>query len=248
MSIWAERWACDQTVGSTGAKFVLVSLARFADEQGRCYPSQQTISDLTEQDERTVRRHLAALEEKGLIKRQERRRSDGTRTSDLFFLQGPAEAFKPAVKSSGGTSGQNDRNNRTKTAEPPDKLSGELISENNQKEERRINPPNHADVDSTVWADAPWLLKFLQDQATFNGTRLPRLLNHDYWSDLSEAINGLEESFLRSEFAKMAIWLRDNRSRAPTEKGVRRFVATWLEKAAENRRRKANAGNQNSRH
>ncbi len=87
------------------------------------------------------------------------------------------------------------------------------------------------------WADSPWLLKFLKEQTTFNGHHLPRLMNHDYWADLSETTNGLAAPFVTREFAKMSIWLRDNPRRAPTPVGIRRFVSGWLQRAYEHDRR-----------
>lgn len=118
--------------------------------------------------------------------------------------------------------------------------------EEEEKNHRNDSPPSCADADSAEqWADAPWLLNFLNQQHTFNGNKLPRLKQYAYWSDLSEAINGVDESFLTAEFAKMANWLRDNPRRAPTDKGVRRFVASWLQKAADRRRQEKTSGNQN---
>lgn len=90
--------------------------------------------------------------------------------------------------------------------------------------------------------DDLWLRNFLAgEQKVFNSDRLPLLLNPDFWSDLSTAINGLDLPFVRAEFAKMAIWKRDNPARAPTRAGVRRFVASWFCRAANDRRKQLRA-------
>lgn len=96
MSVWATKWAYRQQVEPAGAKFVLVALADFADENGNCYPSQQTLAGMTGQGERTVRDHLATLEEMNLISRKHRRK-EGSFTSDIFTLNAPKEDLSPAA-------------------------------------------------------------------------------------------------------------------------------------------------------
>ena len=84
-----------------------------------------------------------------------------------------------------------------------------------------------------------WLLTYLsQQQHTFNGHHLPNLMDHRFWDDLSEATNGIDQPFIAREFAKMSLWLTDNPKRYPTPRGVRRFVAAWLERAAEHERKR----------
>lgn len=114
MSHWASTWAYEQDVQPCGRKFVLVALAGFADEEGYCYPSQATLASMTGQDARSVRRHLASLEEDGVIKRKHRRGKSGQRTSDGYTLQAPAFRLKP--KRSKCPQGQ------------PDKMSGDKLS------------------------------------------------------------------------------------------------------------------------
>ena len=95
MSIYATKWAYAQKVKPSGKKFVLVALANFADSEGRAYPGVNTLAIMTGQDERSVRRHLDDLEEAGLIESVERRRKDGSRTTNDVFLKAPQEALEP---------------------------------------------------------------------------------------------------------------------------------------------------------
>jgi hypothetical protein len=61
-----------------GEKLVLLALADQANDEGRqCWPSVDTIGQRSGQGERTVRRALASLEERGHLTRQHR---DGTST------------------------------------------------------------------------------------------------------------------------------------------------------------------------
>lgn len=86
-------------VGSPSAKAVLLILADYADERWSCYPSQGRIAAESELGERTVRRVLRELEDRGLIKRQRRGDKRGNRTSDRIFLVPATLASLPATMS-----------------------------------------------------------------------------------------------------------------------------------------------------
>jgi hypothetical protein len=86
VSVHAISWALDQKVSPTGAKFVLVALANYADENGIAYPSQARLAEQTNQSERAVRGHLATLERQGFIKRTRRHSKSGARTSDIYEI------------------------------------------------------------------------------------------------------------------------------------------------------------------
>ena len=100
MSYEATGWAYEQEIDNSSAKFVLVVLANFADEQWTCFPGQKRISRMTGMSERTVRRSLEWLETEGYISRQHRTGPTGRRTSDRYQLIDP-----PATV----TTGQSDR-------------------------------------------------------------------------------------------------------------------------------------------
>jgi hypothetical protein len=68
-------------------KLVLLALAQFVDESGRCYPARATVASMTGLAERTVQRILVGMTEKGLITRTERFRPNGSRSTDLIALQ-----------------------------------------------------------------------------------------------------------------------------------------------------------------
>jgi hypothetical protein len=67
-------------------KLVLLALANFANEEMRCWPSQERLADDTELSARTVWTALQSLETKGVLSRQARKRADGSRTTDVFTL------------------------------------------------------------------------------------------------------------------------------------------------------------------
>lgn len=87
MSVRAMVWAFERKIEAPGAKLVLLALANYAGSEWGCFPGQETLARDTSMSARTVRRHLARLERDGFIVRSERRRSDGSRTSDMCILQ-----------------------------------------------------------------------------------------------------------------------------------------------------------------
>jgi len=76
MSVWEQSWAYEQRLGKwretkgakktwkgdPGAKSVLAALATFADEMGYAYCGQETLAEMTDMTERSVREHLHNLE------------------------------------------------------------------------------------------------------------------------------------------------------------------------------------------
>lgn len=82
---------------SATEKLVLICAANYTDPQARCYPSQRKLAEDSGLTDRTVRAALASLREKGLIEVLERRRPDGSRSTDLITLKLQAEAISGGV-------------------------------------------------------------------------------------------------------------------------------------------------------
>jgi hypothetical protein len=120
VSIEAMVWAKRTQTGSPTRRIVLYVLADYADEAGTCWPSQRTIADQTELNERTVRRALGELEEVGLIRRIQRARPNGSRTTDRIelALERPPDR-EPAPAPDRGTGGP-----RTEEPGAPDTAPG----------------------------------------------------------------------------------------------------------------------------
>lgn len=86
MSVQAITWALKQKTGSPSAKAILLALANYAGSDGDCYPSQERLSDDTEQSVDSVQRRLRELETAGFIYRQHRQGKRGWRRSDEFVI------------------------------------------------------------------------------------------------------------------------------------------------------------------
>jgi DNA-binding transcriptional ArsR family regulator len=85
MSGRALNWAWSQDAGDPTAKLILARLADQANDDGLSWPSKRSLADAAGVSPRTVQRHLTALEERGLLVRQERL-SKGRTTSNAYLL------------------------------------------------------------------------------------------------------------------------------------------------------------------
>lgn len=85
MSISALNWSFEQDLPHA-EKSVLVALAHRADKDGYCYPGIEMIATMTGASRRTVMRAIQGLDEKKLITRERRHRSNGSRTSTSYTL------------------------------------------------------------------------------------------------------------------------------------------------------------------
>ena len=129
MSVEAITWALGFAAESATEKAVILVLANYADGDGVSFPGQQSIAKQASCTDRTVRRVLDSLEQRGIISRTQRRRRDGSRTSDVIVLV----AFQQPDKLSGSESqadtvsdptGHSDRAYRTACPNQPDTVSG----------------------------------------------------------------------------------------------------------------------------
>ncbi|MBK3745192.1 helix-turn-helix domain-containing protein [Paraburkholderia aspalathi] len=107
MSFQAMTWAVKQKVGSATGKAILLMLANYADDEGKCFPGQDKLAAECKCSPRTVREWLDKFEKMGIVSRSERRRGDGYRTSDLIILDLESS---PAGNSPENTSPENDDN------------------------------------------------------------------------------------------------------------------------------------------
>ncbi len=93
MSARAISWARTTRTGSGTLKAVLLAVAARAGEDHNAWLSRRQLADETEFNERTVTRSLAALERRGLIRREAYHYPDRSRGPDIIHLMiGAAQA------------------------------------------------------------------------------------------------------------------------------------------------------------
>lgn len=67
MSVQAIAWVAKQECGGPSGKVLLYALANYADEHGRCWPSQKRLAEDTELSDRSIRTWIGKLAEMGLL-------------------------------------------------------------------------------------------------------------------------------------------------------------------------------------
>lgn len=65
---------------------VYCCLLRHSDKNGVCFPSRKLIANECQIDIKTVDAAIKTLEKAGLLKKEQRRRKDGTNTSNRYIL------------------------------------------------------------------------------------------------------------------------------------------------------------------
>lgn len=68
MSIAAVAWAMKQPVSPTTRKFVLNTMAQYADADGKCWPKQEAIAEQVGIGVRMVKKHVRALVAEGFLR------------------------------------------------------------------------------------------------------------------------------------------------------------------------------------
>ncbi|HBZ2630508.1 TPA: helix-turn-helix domain-containing protein [Klebsiella pneumoniae] len=145
MSLMAK--AMGVKVGNSLRKLVLIKLADNANDKGECWPSYQHIADQCECSKSAVRNHIDALEDMGLLKRENRVGVNNGKgnTSNVYYLSldatpmpskstGVCHEIAPPMPSDGTPPMPPDGTRTSHSFEPvtePDSLSarGQFISE-----------------------------------------------------------------------------------------------------------------------
>lgn len=85
MSIQYVKMAIDTKL-SVALKLLLIIICEAANKDGYCWPGLRLISEKSGLCERSVQRGIAALESAGFVKRVPRHRSDGSSTSNGYYV------------------------------------------------------------------------------------------------------------------------------------------------------------------
>ncbi|EBO1869729.1 helix-turn-helix domain-containing protein [Salmonella enterica subsp. enterica serovar Schwarzengrund] len=93
MSLMAK--AMNIKVGNPLRKLVLIKLADNANDNGECWPSYQHVADQCEVSRSTVKSHIRALEEMGLLKREFRRKGELNQSNVFYLTLDNAQQIQP---------------------------------------------------------------------------------------------------------------------------------------------------------
>jgi hypothetical protein len=97
MSIKSMTWAFSQPL-SGNEKVVLLALADFADDDGKCWPSMPLIAEKSYLSVRTVQRIVLSLSDQGYLFFERRESGNGRPTSSLYRLIFDGDNLSPLGK------------------------------------------------------------------------------------------------------------------------------------------------------
>lgn len=140
MSYDAERWARSQKVGNASAKFVLIELASALNRNdSECYPSIDTLEEVTELNRKTVIASTKLLEEKGFIKKRRTFENGKQRIYYSFPMFNPSEwALKQSSKNGTLESTENGTTESTKNGTHESTVFGPVTRNKNKEKEQGI--------------------------------------------------------------------------------------------------------------
>lgn len=97
MSYRAMDLVYDMEVTDPVAKFVLLTIAKHADEKMQCFPSMDRLASLTGLSPRTVQRKITALRKDGFLS-VSNRSIGGKRTSNYYTISRPVSTGQSVVE------------------------------------------------------------------------------------------------------------------------------------------------------
>ncbi|EKE2046270.1 helix-turn-helix domain-containing protein [Salmonella enterica] len=92
-------------VGNPLRKLVLIKLADNANDEGECWPSYQHIAYQCEVSRSTVKSHIRALEDMGLLKREFRRKGELNQSNVFYLTLDNAQQIPPESGGAGADRG-----------------------------------------------------------------------------------------------------------------------------------------------
>lgn len=105
MSMNLMAKAMNIKVGNPLRKLVLIKLADNANDNGECWPSYQHVADQCEVSRSTVKSHIRALEEMGLLKREFRRKGELNQSNVFYLTLDDAQQIQPESGGAGAALG-----------------------------------------------------------------------------------------------------------------------------------------------
>lgn len=245
MSVEALSWAWRQHLGGDAiAKHVLICLADWANDHGDgfqvCWHCQASIATRVEVSRETVRRALKRLEDRGIIRRRQRFKADGSRASDVITLvlswQSP-DASAPSTPTSPQDGGTPSPQNEGSSPHSEGTLPSQVGS-NPNKPKKNLTSSLRSDVGAR--ADAPTKKQAGQEKASAKASRLP-----EEWQLPAEWADWVLGEFAvsRTEIADAAASFRDYWCGKPGSQALKLdWLATWRNWCRKEFRRKRREG------
>lgn len=207
MTIRAMNWAWDVEL-PPALKLVLLKLADRANDDGECWPGQESIAKACGVGARTLVRHIATLEQMGLIRTERRYGEDGRRETNMYVLSLSANLAH-------GLSAKSCTNHVPTVALT---LNEEPTYETTDATNKLAAPaPDPIAPDPVQFDGVRWSI----DNAVFDGWMVAYQNGRTHQDT---------EDWIEAELAKAALWLQSNPRKR--KKNYLRFLTGWLTRAS----------------
>lgn len=219
MTIRAMNWAWGIEL-PPATKLVLLKLADRANDDGECWPGMASVASQCCISERTLMRHLDALEEIGLLQKSKRKDDSGRQMPNVYTLN---LEYQPGDKLSPGDDEPGDKPGESRvTTVSPDKELKLFIepTDINHKhaQECARHPVEQIAADPVRFDGVSWTV----DDAVFDSW-LVAYQNGRTYQDT--------EDWIEAELEKASVWMRANPRKAARKKKLLQFLAGWLTRA-----------------
>jgi len=211
MTIRAMNWAWEVEL-PPALKLVLLKLADRANDDGECWPGNASIAKACGIGARTLVRHLATLEELGLIKSTARYNDDGKRSNNVYQLDLDGSL---SANLAHGLSAKSCTNHVPTVAHDKElKLFIETTYETTD-----ATTTVAADVDEPIVPEPVQFdgVRWTVDNAVFDGWLIAYQNGRTHQDT---------EDWIEAELAKAALWLQANPRKR--KKNYLRFLTGWL--------------------
>ena len=121
----AENLIIDSEDFTMAEKMAYLTLVRYADRDNKAFPGIATLAKKMGCGETTVRKALKGLEKKGVLRIEERKKADGSRTSNLYTIVGVVNK-------------EEEKQRQEKFQAELEKKVEEKVTEYKEKEEKRV--------------------------------------------------------------------------------------------------------------
>lgn len=224
MSMLLMVQAMKVEVGNAARKLVLLKLADNANDDGRCWPSYDTIAKHCEMSKRTVMRHIQQLEEDGFLTITHRKKEGSNENkSNIYTLKLASDRMTPLNNDLGSDRMTPRGDTGSLGVVTQDHQGSDPMSPRTSHRTSHIEPVNINNAPSNVLE---------AEVAVFE---IPTNKRGEFYGVTQSQLNDYQETYpatsVLHEFRKMLAWCDANPKRRKTMKGIKRFINSWLSNA-----------------
>ena len=221
MAVMLMAKAFNIQVGNAGKKLVLLKLADNANDKGECWPSYQHIADQCEISKRSAMNYINSLIDDGLIQKQIRKGPKGNSTNVYVLNLGGENAAPHGAN--GSPPSESDAPPSEQVAPGGSEPAAPGISHSFESVNESVNESVTSASDESDLPSSEVVSLICKDGTEYK-------VDPGY---LQEIINLHPRIDVTAELQAMRAWLLSNPGKRKTGAGMKRFINSWLTRAAQ---------------